>query len=132
MQIFLGFYHEQSRKDRDQFVNILWDNMKGGDNVRYQFRKCTDCSDQDLVYDLDSLMHYTNHAFRSNWAKIFGLNTIEVKGDPNHVLAHSSTKHTFSPLDLKAILDLYECHGKNFFGDVISNLTIVKFFCIGN
>ena len=86
------------------------------ENVRYQFRKCRDCSDQHLVYDLDSLMHYTNYAFRSEEAEAKGLNTIEVKADPNHVLAHSADKHTFSPLDLEAILDLYECSGKNPFG----------------
>ena len=57
-------------------------------------------------------MHYTNDAFGK---KVNGkrLKTIELKADPNHILAHSSSKHTVSPLDLAGILDLYDCSGKN-------------------
>ena len=57
-------------------------------------------------------MHYPNHAFGK---EVNGkeLKTIEVKADPNHHLAGSSGKHTFSDLDLAGILDLYDCSGKN-------------------
>jgi len=109
----IGFFHEQSRPDRDDYVKILWDNMIDTTNIKYQFRKCgissdEKCSNQDLRYDLDSLMHYTNGAF----AKQVGLNTIEVKGNPGRRIAHSSRKNTFSDLDLKGILKMYDCNDK--------------------
>ena len=54
-------------------------------------------------------MHYTNGAF----AKQVGLNTIEVKGNPGRRIAHSSRKNTFSDLDLKGILKMYDCNDKD-------------------
>ena len=30
----LGFYHEQSRYDRDDFVKILFENVQAGKNIR--------------------------------------------------------------------------------------------------
>jgi len=30
----LGFFHEQSRPDRDQFVKILWQNIQEGNKVK--------------------------------------------------------------------------------------------------
>ena len=80
--------------------------------MEHNFEKCKDCSKQNTNYDFDSLMHYTNDAF----GKVVNgkhLKTIEVKADPNHILAGSSSKHTFSDRDLAGILDLYDCSGKN-------------------
>ena len=94
-------------------MQINWGNMKDDASTRYQFRKCVGCSNQSLAYDFDSLMHYTNDAFAKKEPP--GLKTIQVIGDPDRVLAHSSSKHTFSPLDLVGILDMYDCKGKNSF-----------------
>ena len=95
-------------------MKINWENMKDDEEMtledtKWQFKKCDLCSNQKLKYDFDSLMHYTNDAF----AKESGLKTIEVIGDPDRVLAHSSEKHTFSRLDLLGILDMYGCTGKS-------------------
>ncbi|KAK3728946.1 hypothetical protein QZH41_016816, partial [Actinostola sp. cb2023] len=69
----LGFWHEQSRPDRDSYVRILWSNIqreKFGD-----FKKVMGGGTNDLgvAYDFNSLMHYGPTAF----AKAVGLNTIE-------------------------------------------------------
>ncbi|KAK3728959.1 hypothetical protein QZH41_016815, partial [Actinostola sp. cb2023] len=69
----LGFWHEQSRPDRDSYVRILWSNIqieKVGD-----FKKIMNGGTNDLgvAYDFNSLMHYGPTAF----AKAVGLNTIE-------------------------------------------------------
>ena len=88
--------------------------MEDDDSTRYQFRECEGCSNQALQYDFDSLMHYTNYAF----AKEAGLKTIQVIGNPDRYLAHASSKHTFSTLDLMGILDMYDCTGKKFVSEL--------------
>jgi hypothetical protein len=67
----LGFQHEQSREDRDNFVKIVWDNIQDGreDN----FDKATGSANTDLgPYDFGSIMHYPLDGFSKN-----GQNTIE-------------------------------------------------------
>lgn len=96
----LGFYHEQSRRDRDDYVNIYWENIIPG--LEYNFIKY---NTQNLTpYDYKSLMHYDNLAFSVDWIK----KTIVAKdGTP---LLHSSIKKTPSPYDIKKLNVLYKCH----------------------
>ncbi|MDE1463641.1 M12 family metallopeptidase [Spartinivicinus poritis] len=59
----LGFYHEQSRADRDNYVTIHWNNIQSG--MEGNFRK----ADTDLKvgpYDYYSVMHYSAYAFSKN------------------------------------------------------------------
>ena len=50
-----GIIHEQSRPDRDQYINIKWENI--GQPFKPQFGIHRSASD-DGPYDLDSVMHY--------------------------------------------------------------------------
>lgn len=55
-----GFYHEQSRGDRDDFVSIVWDEI--APEMRSNFDK-RDARGQDIgPYDYASIMHYGSHA----------------------------------------------------------------------
>jgi len=63
----VGFFHEQSRPDRDQYVTILYDNIE----PRYWF--AFDKFDRSIIdslgtpYDYRSLMHYGAYAFTKNF-----------------------------------------------------------------
>jgi len=62
----LGFFHEQSRPDRDKFVTILWGNIQ--ENAKHNFNKYGRGTIDSLgtPYDYGSLMHYGSRDFSKN------------------------------------------------------------------
>lgn len=56
----LGLNHEQSRDNRDGFVQIHWDNIRSGKAHNFEI---ADYSWDYGAYDYDSLMHYGTHDF---------------------------------------------------------------------
>ncbi|XP_062395703.1 meprin A subunit beta-like [Sardina pilchardus] len=59
----LGFYHEQSRYDRDDHVTVIWENIKEG--FERNFNKVSEDSSSLLntSYDYTSVMHYSADTF---------------------------------------------------------------------
>lgn len=60
----LGLWHEQSRNDRDQYINILWENID--EDYRYNFNQHINDGEDFGNYDYQSIMHYTAYAFSKN------------------------------------------------------------------
>ncbi|CAM4657578.1 unnamed protein product [Leuciscus chuanchicus] len=56
----LGFYHEQTRSDRDQYVRINFKNISP--DMAYNFEK-QNTNNQNTPYDYGSIMHYGRTAF---------------------------------------------------------------------
>ncbi|OWA50649.1 putative Astacin-like metalloendopeptidase [Hypsibius exemplaris] len=50
----IGFYHEQSRIDRDDYVEINWDNVQS----RGDFQRYDNTTAFGLPYDFGSILHY--------------------------------------------------------------------------
>ncbi|XP_032808037.1 astacin-like metalloendopeptidase isoform X2 [Petromyzon marinus] len=59
----LGFWHEQARSDRDQFVSVQWDDIIPG--YEHNFNK-EQTNNLDTPYDYGSLLHYNRFAFTKN------------------------------------------------------------------
>ena len=57
----LGFYHEQSRPDRDDFIDIYLHNVEA--KMRFNFKKATEVNSLGNPYDYRSVMHYDKTAF---------------------------------------------------------------------
>ena len=58
-----GFWHEQSRADRDEFITIMWNNIMSGmeyNFLKYDLRKINHLG---ASYDTCSVMHYGATAF---------------------------------------------------------------------
>ncbi|XP_050718047.1 zinc metalloproteinase nas-15-like isoform X2 [Eriocheir sinensis] len=96
-----GFWHEQSRSDRDQFITINTPNIQTG--MDYNFKKYSWDIIQSLgvEYDLGSVMHYGPYAFAKDRTKP----TIipRVKG------AEIGQRRAFSAKDIEKLQNLYNC-----------------------
>jgi len=100
----LGFFHEQSRLDRDKYIRINWKNIKR--SMWYNFEKYKHGQADTLgePYDLKSIMHYGNYAF----AKTRRYKTI---------IARSNSKMKFgratqlSEIDVNQLNKYYNCKG---------------------
>jgi len=68
----LGFWHEQSRPDRDSFVTIIYGNIQNG--MENNFNKQSSIDPLGAPYDYDSVMHYHSTAFGN------GKQTIDSRG----------------------------------------------------
>jgi hypothetical protein len=63
----LGFEHEQSRPDRDNFVTINYQNIQEGKEVN--FAKENSSNNLGSGYDFGSVMHYGATSFSKNGQK---------------------------------------------------------------
>jgi hypothetical protein len=70
----LGYWHEQSATDRDDYITINWDNIQDDTEGNFQIQSGSQFYGP---YDFDSVMHYSQFAFTTGWPKT----TIDVK-DP--------------------------------------------------
>ncbi|ODM87059.1 High choriolytic enzyme 1, partial [Orchesella cincta] len=59
----LGFHHEQSRTDRDDYVTIFWDNIIPGEKHNFDKYSRSEVDSQGLAYDYGSIMHYPTNMF---------------------------------------------------------------------
>jgi hypothetical protein len=93
----IGLFHEQSRSDRDQFVEIKWAHIDP--TMRHNFN--LEDSLNFGAYDFGSIMHYPGNAF-----SVDGQATIVVKQplDPGVVMGQRTA---LSPGDVAAVAALY-------------------------
>jgi len=95
----LGFHHEQSRSDRDQYVKINWPNVSrtGATNFRKK-----ETNNLNTPYDYSSIMHYSRNAF----ARVLALDTITPTPDPTVPIGQ---RQRMSEIDILKVNRLYEC-----------------------
>ena len=101
----LGFYHEQNRPDRDNYVTINFANIDS--DKTNNFEKYNGLT-WNTPYDFGSIMHYTEYAFSNN-----GQKTIIPK-IPGIVLKNSGDKtdaEILTQYDVDAIRSRYQCPG---------------------
>ncbi|GMR33193.1 hypothetical protein PMAYCL1PPCAC_03388, partial [Pristionchus mayeri] len=97
----LGFWHEHSRPDRDQYIRVNGANMAQGTQGQFVKRSVQDADTQGLPFDYASVMHYAANSY----ARTSLLFTLE----PRDVLYRSTIGSRSEPsfLDYKHINKLY-------------------------
>ncbi|KTF71086.1 hypothetical protein cypCar_00049992, partial [Cyprinus carpio] len=59
----LGFWHEQSRSDRNDYITIMWDRITKGKENNFNLHNETESSSLGVPYDYGSVMHYSKRSF---------------------------------------------------------------------
>lgn len=98
----LGFWHEQSRADRDKYVWVNWRNIEK--DMKYNFEKKSNrlTTDLGLTYDYGSVMHYGAYAFAvdRNMATVI----------PRKPGVTIGQRRRLSEMDVEGINRLYQCN----------------------
>uniref|UniRef100_A0A914D7J1 Metalloendopeptidase n=1 Tax=Acrobeloides nanus TaxID=290746 RepID=A0A914D7J1_9BILA len=96
----IGFYHEQSRTDRDNYVTIHMENVLEDAKTNFDTYDLEKITHLGTSYDYESIMHYDMYAFSKN-----GRPTIVPK-KPGVTIGQ---RKGFSSLDIYKINQFYEC-----------------------
>ncbi|OWA55477.1 putative Zinc metalloproteinase nas-38 [Hypsibius exemplaris] len=97
----IGFYHEQSRRDRNTFVDINYSNIKEGD--KDQFAIFPDSTTFDLEYDFKSVMHYGEYDFAID------PNVWTIRPKEKYKKTYIGQRNGLSQIDIQKIIIMYNC-----------------------
>jgi len=96
-----GFYHEQSRTDRDDYIYVNFDNIQPGTEGNFRKYDATQINLLGTPYDYGSAMHYGAYGFAIDP----NVPTI-IPHDPD---AEIGQRITLSKLDIERVQILYGC-----------------------
>ncbi|ELW64612.1 Meprin A subunit beta [Tupaia chinensis] len=109
----LGFWHEQSRSDRDDYVSIIWDRILSGREHNFNTYNDQVSDSLNVPYDYTSVMHYSKTAFQNGTEP-----TIVTRiSDFENVIGQ---RMDFSDSDLLKLNRLYNCSSSLSFMDSCS------------
>ena len=100
----LGFWHEQSRPDRNNYVTIHYENILPQAVRNFEKRRQNEVNSGESPYDYKSVMHYRSWYFSRN-----GKNTISRKDGEPPVF---NNDYGLTENDVDQLKSLYRCDGK--------------------
>lgn len=102
-----GFWHEHTRADRDEYVEVLHENIRTGAEAFYNILPNNEWDNLSTPYDLGSIMHYALDDFTSN-----GRNTMRLR-EGVVFLGEIGQRTAPSEVDIRQANLLYRCNRTN-------------------
>ncbi|XP_045197843.2 uncharacterized protein LOC123552331 [Mercenaria mercenaria] len=103
----LGFWHEQARPDRDEYVRIIKENISPRYLPDFSKANKTLVTSRGFPYDYESVMHYSKKAFTN-----LGDDTIKVIGIGRKLKMRIGQRDALSNIDIAQLKDMYKCNDK--------------------
>ena len=104
----IGFWHEQSRPDRDSYVTIVSKNIKPGKQGNFMKRRANEVNSLGVGYDYGSIMHYSTRGFSTGGPTIQVNNQNEYRRQGSPRLGQ---RKGLSARDIQQVNYLYKCRG---------------------
>ncbi|XP_014300186.1 dorsal-ventral patterning protein tolloid-like [Microplitis demolitor] len=103
----IGFHHEHTRYDRDQYIKVFLDNVQ---EDKFNKLSVESTNTLGLPYDYNSIMHYARFAFAKKFRS-----TIEPTRKINGRTPEIGQRRALSTVDITATKLLYNCSGSGSF-----------------
>ena len=108
----IGFWHEQSRPDRNNFVKPIKENICIAQGKWYDFRRQNNrqVNYQRTSYDYGSIMHYSETAFNN----CIGCSTLKIVNQQEYFKQGQpelGSTNKYSPTDIEQVNRMYSCPG---------------------
>lgn len=105
----LGLFHEQSRCDRDSFVEIITSNIQPGSRHNFQKMSLRPVYTTPDNYDYQSIMHYPKHAFSRDPTRLATIRTLQPAYQ--NIIGQ---RLFLTEFDVQKINKLYQCDCRHF------------------
>eukprot|EP00435_Cladocopium_sp_Y103_P033519 s30_g8.t1 len=103
----LGMAHEQARPDRDQYVRVVWNNVRPGMESQFSVMGNADTA---RPYDLTSIMHYGQTSFTRNGQPTLVLTSLGQASMRSSGATFVGQRESMSQMDFEQLVHLYNCH----------------------
>ena len=115
----IGFWHEQSRPDRDNYVTVNLQNIREGKLHNFNKRNYKQVNSQGSGYDYGSIMHYGKTFFRKPGCSGSNCITLEVNNQQEYLQQGQPTlgqRLALSTGDIEQVNRMYSCNGTGITG----------------
>lgn len=120
----VGFWHEQSRPDRDSYVAIDLSSIEKGEESQFMRRSNSEVNSRGSAYDYGSIMHYGDTSFVRDGCE--GCKSLRVTNDVAYAKQRRPTMGQENGLSIYDILQansLYSCP-RSYYGVLSGTLAI--------